>query len=1236
MSAIDFETLFSTGPNAYVLLDLSFNIVTMNDAYLRATMRTRADLTGRNIFDAFPSEPQSESHRQLRVSLERTIATGQVDHIPLIHYNIALPDGEGLEERYWSATHTPIFDADGKQAFILQHTVDVTDVQRLRILARNAGVSMPLTARVETDILRRAEEIQAHNNKLEKEHRSLRSLFAQAPGFMAVLSFPDYVFTMANDAYRRLVGDRDVTGQPLRQALPEIVEQGFIELLDQVCADRQPFIGSNVRVLLQHSRSGAMEERILDFIYQPIFGEQAEVIGVFVQGQDVTEQKKAEDALRESEQRFRYVAETAPVMLWMADTSGNCSYLNQAQREFWGVQSQDVETFAWSESIHPDDRQKVFEATQRGTETEHAFCIEARLQRADGRFRTIRTDARPRRGPGGMFLGMIGVNVDITDLKVEQERRQALLALSDRFRDAVEPADFAFATGEILGKVLDLSRAGYGTIDPVAETITLERGWHAPGERDLSGIINLRDYGTFIDDLKRGEMVVFSDGSKDHRTAAKADRLKEIGAQAIVNMPIMEKGSLVAMLYLNSATTREWTAEELAFVRDVAERTRTAVERRRAEQDLQALASALETKVEMRTAERDRVWRNSRDLLAIADTDGVVRSANPAWKTVLGLEPEQAIGRNYLEFVWEDDVRQTRRALAQARWSLNNFENRLCHVDGTPRWISWHTSVEGDFVFAYGRHITAEKEQAKALREAEEQLRQAQKMEALGQLTGGVAHDFNNLLQVISGNLQLLGKDVAGNERAGRRIEHALAGVDRGAKLASQLLAFSRRQALEPKVLNIGRLVTGMGDMLRRTIGEATDIETIVAPDLWNTLVDPAQIENAILNLALNSRDAMDGHGTLTIEVSNTVLDEAYARSHADAVPGDYVLLVVSDTGRGMSPEIAAQVFEPFFSTKPLGKGTGLGLSMVYGFVRQSGGHLQLLSEIGKGTTIRIYLPRSSEAEDTKRDITTDVLAGGSETILVAEDDEAVRATVVEMLSDLGYTILTARDAASALTVIESGVAIDLLFTDVVMPGPLKSTQLAERARQLLPGIAILFTSGYTENSIVHDGRLDAGVELLPKPYSREALARKIRYVIARQAETNRAQATVKAETPQPLTILLVEDDALIRMDTADILAELGHTVIEAGSAEQAIKMMEEQAVDLLFTDIGLPGLSGSELAIRTRESRPDIAVVFASGNDQVPPLAGSGASFFLRKPYSISAVASALRTIFPNRPDAH
>lgn len=522
----------------------------------------------------------------------------------------------------------------------------------------------------------------------------------------------------------------------------------------------------------------------------------------------------------------------------------------------------------------------------------------------------------------------------------------------------------------------------------------------------------------------------------------------------------------------------------------------------------------------------------------------------------------------------------------------------------------------------------------------ERQLVQSQKMEAVGQLTGGVAHDFNNLLQVIGGNLQLLEKDIAGDERQLRRVHNALAGVRRGAELASQLLAFGRQQALNPKPVNIGRLVRGMDDMLRRTLSEAVEIETIISGGLWNCLVDPTQVENVILNLAINARDAMDRNGKLTIEVGNASLDEAYAAQHAEVVPGQYVMLAVTDTGSGIPHHILKKVFEPFFTTKDPGQGTGLGLSMVYGFVKQSNGHINIYSEVGEGTTVRIYLPHTRQNEEILASETpTAPQSMANEVILVVEDDDTVRATSVELLSDLGYTILEASNADNGLAIVNSGAKIDLLFTDVVMPGALKSQELARRAKQKLPSIQVLFTSGYTQNAIVHAGRLDEGVELIAKPFTREGLAQKIRNVL------DLGRPSVSAPTPSaPLTcevanhdegdalncksILIVEDQILVRKILSEMLEELGHRVVGTGTIREAKEKLSLQNFHVVVTDLGLPDGSGLDIVQEVMDNNRHVSVVISSGRDasnDISDMLCNSRIQYLEKPYSITAMKIAI-----------
>jgi PAS domain S-box-containing protein len=492
--------------------------------------------------------------------------------------------------------------------------------------------------------------------------------------------------------------------------------------------------------------------------------------------------------------------------------------------------------------------------------------------------------------------------------------------------------------------------------------------------------------------------------------------------------------------------------------------------------------------------ERRRIFETSQDLILVTDTAGNFVQVSPSSMTILGYRPEEMIGRSAVEFIHPDDLDSTREEMRSARrgHQMRNFETRYVHKDGqavTLTWMgTWSEPVRRHFFV--GRDLTEK-------RAAEAQFRQAQKMEAVGQLTGGVAHDFNNILTVITGTIGILTDALADRPQlvaVAKMIDEA---AERGASLTKHLLAFARRQPLQPREVDVNALILETAKLLHPTLGEQIEIAPLLAEDAWTALVDPSQLTTAILNLALNARDAMPAGGKLALETNNIYLDEGYASMHSEVTVGNYVMIAVSDTGSGIPAADLEKVFDPFFTTKEVGKGTGLGLSMVFGFVKQSNGHIKIYSEEGHGTTVKIYLPRATGLDQTVAELSASSrIEGGHEVVLVVEDDALVRRYVITQIESLGYATLEVGNAAEALDVIGNAATIDLLFTDMIMPGAMNGRQLVDEALKRRPSLKTLFTSGYTENAIVHHGRLDSGVLLLAKPYRKSDLARMIRMAL--------------------------------------------------------------------------------------------------------------------------------------------
>gem|GEM_PF-239307 len=523
----------------------------------------------------------------------------------------------------------------------------------------------------------------------------------------------------------------------------------------------------------------------------------------------------------------------------------------------------------------------------------------------------------------------------------------------------------------------------------------------------------------------------------------------------------------------------------------------------RGEQALRELNADLERQVMERTQARGMTWQLSPDLLGALNSEGRFETSNPAWQSVLGWSEAEVASMSIFDLLHPDDVERTREgfALTQLGQPAIRFPNRYRCKDGTYRWISWLGIPEEGLVYCSGRDITEEKAAEEELAKAQEALRQSQKMEAVGQLTGGIAHDFNNLLAGVSGNLELLGLRMGQGQMTGleRYVVNAQEAARRAASLTQRLLAFSRRQTLDPKPTDPNRLISGMEDLIRRTVGPAIELEVVGAIGLWPVYADQSQLENALLNLTINARDAMPQGGRITIETANKWLDDRAARER-DLTPGQYVSICVTDTGTGMTPEVIAQAFDPFFTTKPLGQGTGLGLSMIHGFVRQSGGQVRIYSEPGSGTTMCLYFPRftgSLEAEEA--DVEAMALdAGHGETVLIIDDEEAVRSLVVEVLTEAGYNVLEAGDGPSGLKLLQTEARIDLLITDVGLPGGLNGRQVADAARAGRPGLKVLFITGYAENAAVGNGHLEPGMTVITKPFGVAALGNKVTEILER------------------------------------------------------------------------------------------------------------------------------------------
>ena len=760
---------------------------------------------------------------------------------------------------------------------------------------------------------------------------------------------------------------------------------------------------------------------------------------------DRTAEYSAQQALEQSEDRLRRAQEAGGVGLFAVDITTNQVDATPEFFRIFGLAPTGVIHAAEVERlVLPEDRGIVSDAARRAIGAA-ILDVNYRIRRADtGDERVITRKAEYEYDAAGQPIRMVGVVQDVTErLRIERALEKSEAQFGTLAQNLPVQVWTARADGELdwfNDQVYAFGGVARGTLDG--------EGWTAMVHPDDLPAALARWRDALADGTVYETEFRLRDGEGTYRWHL---------ARAL---PLTDsRGAVTAWIGTNTEIEAQKQAEA-AYAQD-----------------------------------RNRLWTISTDLLLVADFDGLITAVNPSATRLLGWAEDEMVGRTLAEFVHPDDLGATAREVEKLAAGATTlaFENRYRTKDNGYRLLNWTAVPEAGRIHAIGRDITDQ-------RAVEEALRQSQKMEAVGQLTGGIAHDFNNLLQGITGSLDIMQSRLK-QGRAGdldRWLTGARTSANRAAALTHRLLAFSRRQPLDPRAVRANPLIASMEDLLRRTLGETIALELVLAGGLWLTKCDPNQLESAILNLAINARDAMPQGGTLTIETCNAHLDSAYALRDREVRPGQYVCVCVTDTGTGMDRETIARAFEPFFTTKPIGQGTGLGLSMIYGFTRQSEGYARIYSEVGKGTTIKLYLPRHRGGEDPADAAQPTIElrpADAGETVLVIEDEPVVRGLIVEVLDELGYQSIEASDGPTGLDILRSKRRIDLLITDIGLPG-MNGRQVADAGRAERPGLKVLFMTGYAENAALASGFLDHGMAMITKPFAMDVLTQRIRDII--------------------------------------------------------------------------------------------------------------------------------------------
>ena len=1079
-------------PVPLVLLWGPPGIMLYNDAYGGFAGNRHPGILGMPVLDAWPEA--ADLNREV-------MAVGMAGGTLEYKDRELVLNRRGTPERGWmDLFYSPVIAEDGKPGGVIAVVVETTD----RVLAQR--------------------ETAAQGERLAQ-------MFQDAPSFMAQLEGPGHVFTATNAAYQQLIAHRDVIGQPIGDALPELMGQGFYELLDRVYRSGERHVGNAAPVMLQSRPGGALEERLLDFIYQPVRNATGAVTGIFVEGTDVTERERATAAVRENARRLAFLDRLGRATASAHDADEILRTTTRLTGEHLGVaicayadMDADQDGFTirgdWCAPGSP---------SILGHYSLADFGVKAVTELSAGRPLIVNDNLRELAPHEAATHQAIGVGATICMPLVKEGRLTALMAIHHKGPHAW--------TGEELAVIREVTERSWAHIERVRDVAARADAAERLQLAAAAAQIGTFDYdpvnGTLRwDDRCRALFGLPPDAPVDYGVFLAGvhpeDRERSDRAvQGALDPANREPFHLEYRAVNFTDGSERWLAADgrtffAGALNPVAVRFVGTVldisARRRAEEELRASEDLFRT---MAQAMPNHVWA--------ARADGHIDWFNDQVYAYSGAAPGALDGAGWRSLVHPDDL-----AVASDRWEralqsgqTYEVELRLRRFDGAwhwhiaraqplkdgdgpngghvVRWIGTNTDIqEQKEVSAALVDINAVLEQrveerTSQLQVAEEALRQAQKMEAVGQLTGGLAHDFNNILQGITGALDRVQHRIAMGRpgEADRFLKAALESANRAASLTHRLLAFSRRQTLDPRPLDANRMIAGMEELVRRTMGPNIAVEVVGAAGLWTVRADGSQLESALLNLCINARDAMPDGGKLTIETHNKWLDDRAGRER-DLPPGQYVSLCVTDTGTGMTPDVIERAFDPFFTTKPLGRGTGLGLSMIYGFVRQSGGQVRVYSEVGKGTTMCLYFPRWLGEADADANLPVEpVESGFGETVLVVDDDATVRLLIAEVLSENHYRLVEAADGPSALKVLESrNQRVDLMVTDVGLPGGMNGRQLADAARQLRPGLKILFITGYAENAAIGNGHLEPGMAILTKPFAMTAFANKVREIL--------------------------------------------------------------------------------------------------------------------------------------------